>query len=63
MITDAARPDRLIRQAFVLVKRVVRGRIELPTFRFSGELPDLRESTEVRLSRPDDSSGHLGVHR
>ena len=30
-------------------------------FRFSGERPGPRESTAVRLSRPDDPLGHLGV--
>jgi hypothetical protein len=40
---------------------VVRGRVELPTFRFSGERPGPRESTTVRLIRPDDLLWHLGV--
>jgi hypothetical protein len=31
------------------------------SFRFSGERPGPRESTAVRLSRPDDPLGHLGV--
>jgi len=30
-------------------------------FRFSGECPGPRESTTVRLIRPDDPLGHLGV--
>jgi hypothetical protein len=41
---------------------VVRDRIELSTFRFSEGFPGPRESTTVRLSRPEDVSGHLGVH-
>jgi hypothetical protein len=41
---------------------VVRGRVELPTFRFSGECPGPHEFTTVRLIRPDDLLGHLGVH-
>ena len=32
---------------------VVRGRVELPTFRFSGGLPNPYESTTGRLTRPD----------
>jgi hypothetical protein len=40
---------------------VVRDRIELSTFRFSGERPSPRESTAGRLNRPDDSFGYLGV--
>jgi hypothetical protein len=32
-----------------------------PTFRFSGECPGPRESTTVRLIRPDDLLRHLGV--
>ena len=40
---------------------VVRGRVELPTFRFSGERPGPHESTTVRLIRLDDLLGHLGV--
>src|SRR5262245_27098366 len=31
------------------------------TFRFSGECPGPRESITVRLIRPDDRLGHLGV--
>jgi len=40
---------------------VVRDRIELSTFRFSGERPSPHESTTVRLIRPDDLLGYLGV--
>ena len=40
---------------------VVRDRIELSTFRFSGECPGPRESTTVRPIRPDELLGHLGV--
>ena len=40
---------------------VVRGRVELPTFRFSGECPGPHESTAVCLIRPDDLIGHFGV--
>ena len=32
------------------------------TFRFSGGCPGPRTSTAVRLSRPDDASGHRSVH-
>ena len=40
---------------------MVRGRVELPTFRFSGECPGPHESIVVRLIRPDDLAGYLGV--
>ena len=33
----------------------------VPGFRFSGECPGRRESTTVRLIRPDDLLGHLSV--
>jgi hypothetical protein len=45
----------------MLVKLVVRGRVELPTF-FSGSFSSPHGSTAARLSRPDASLGHLGVH-
>jgi hypothetical protein len=38
-------------------RMVVRGGVEPPTFRFSGELPGLHESTAVRLSRSDYTLG------
>jgi hypothetical protein len=37
------------------------GRLDLMSVRFSGECPRPRESTAVRLIRPDDLLGHLGV--
>ena len=40
---------------------VVRGRVELPTFRFPGERPRPYRSTGVRLISPDDLLGHLDV--
>ena len=40
---------------------VVLDALALVAFRFSGECPGPRESTAVRLIRPDDLLGHLGV--
>jgi hypothetical protein len=40
---------------------VVRGRIELPTFRFSGGFARPGESTIDRLNRPNDVSEHQDV--
>jgi hypothetical protein len=44
------------------MKPVVRDRIELSTFRFSGECLSPRESTAGYLSSSDDGIAHFGVH-
>jgi len=36
--------------------------VSVPTVRFSEGFPRPHKSTTVRLSRPEDVSGHLGVH-
>ena len=43
------------------LRSVAWGREEAVAVRFSGERPGPRESTAVRLIRPDDLLGHLGV--
>jgi hypothetical protein len=59
------RPEDSLRTAssrcFPWLEVVVRDRIELSTFRFSGECPGPRESTAGHLSRPGDLFRHLGV--
>ena len=42
-------------------RRRLMGAPRLVTIRFSGECPGPHESTTVRLIRPDDLLGHLGV--
>jgi hypothetical protein len=47
--------------AFRLVKRVVRGGVEPPTFRFSEGLAGPGRSTRVRPTGPDDVLAPFGV--
>jgi len=44
-----------------LCNLVVRGRIELPTFRFSGGFAGLGQSTTVQLTGPYDALAPVGV--
>jgi hypothetical protein len=54
---DLLRPNSAVQQASLAAETSA----EQSAFRFSGERPGPRESTTVRLSRPDGMIGQLGV--